>query len=121
VCDGRLTPMEVDVALLEQRRSGGRLGTVLVEMGLVDLDTLTVYLGLDLGIPIATRAALERAKKAAVRVLTPELAERFLCVPLVVQDRQLIAAMKDPHDLLALDELGSATGYRIIPRISPEA
>src|SRR5262249_34703884 len=63
---------------------------------------------------------LERAKKAAVRVLTPELAERFLCVPLVVQDRQLIVAMRDPHDLLALDELATATGYQIIPRIAPE-
>lgn len=121
VRDGRLTPAEVDAALLSQRRIGGRLGTVLVEMGLIDLDTLTVYLGLDLGIPIATRAALERAKKAAVRVLTPELAERFVCVPLVVQDRQLIVAMRDPHDLLALDELATATGYQIIPRIAPEA
>jgi hypothetical protein len=121
VRDGRLTPMEVDAALLQQRRIGGRLGTVLVEMGFIDLDTLTVYLGLDLGIPIATRAALERAKKAAVRVLTPELAERFVCVPLVVQDRQLIVAMRDPHDLLALDELSTATGYQIIPRIAPEA
>jgi Type II secretion system (T2SS), protein E, N-terminal domain len=121
VRDGRLTPTQVDTALALQRRVGGRLGTVLVEMGVVDLDTLTVYLGLDLGIPIATRAALERAKKAAVRVLTPELAERFLCVPLVVQDRQLIAAMRDPHDLLALDELAGATGYQIIPRVAPEA
>jgi hypothetical protein len=118
VRDGRLTPTEVDAALLQQRRIGGRLGTVLVEMGLIDLDTLTVYLGLDLGIPIATRAALERAKKAAVRVLTPE---RFVCVPLVVQDRQLIVAMRDPHDLLALDELATATGYQIIPRVAPEA
>jgi hypothetical protein len=121
VRDGRLTPAQVDAALALQRRVGGRLGTVLVEMGIVDLDTLTVYLGVDLGIPIATRAALERAKKAAVRVLTPELAERFLCVPLVVQDRQLIAAMRDPHDLLALDELAGATGYQIIPRVAPEA
>ncbi len=92
----------------------------MVEMRLIDADTLTVYLGLELGIPIATRAALDRAKRAAVRLLTPELAERFLCVPIVVQDRQLIAAMKDPHDLLALDELASSTGCRIIPRVAPE-
>jgi hypothetical protein len=120
VKDGRLTQAQVDAAVAQQARVGGRLGTVMVEMRLVDADTLTVYLGLELGIPIATRAALDRAKRAAVRLLTPELAERFVCVPIVVQDRQLIAAMKDPHDLLALDELASATGCRIIPRVAPE-
>jgi hypothetical protein len=121
VRDGRLTPAQVESAVTQQARVGARLGTVLIEMRLIDADTLTVYLGLDLGIPIATRAALERAKRAAVRLLSPELAERFLCVPLVVQDRQLVVAMRDPHDLLALDELATSTGYRIIPRVAPEA
>jgi Type II secretion system (T2SS), protein E, N-terminal domain len=121
VRDGRLSHAQVDSAIAQQARVGARLGTVLIEMRLIDADTLTVYLGLDLGIPIATRAALERAKRAAVRVVAPELAERFLCVPLVVQDRQLVVAMRDPHDLLALDELATSTGYRIIPRVAPEA
>src|SRR5215831_7074639 len=90
VRDGRLTPAQVLAAVGQQARVGGRLGTVLIEMHLIDAETLTVYLGLD------------------------------LCVPLVVQERQLIVAMRDPHDLLALDELAVATGYRIIPRVAPE-
>jgi type II secretion system (T2SS) protein E len=118
--DARLSPAQLEAALAQQGRAGGRLGTILVEMKLIDADALTVYLGLELGIPIATRAALDRAKKAAVRLLTPEIAERFLCIPLLVQDRQLLVAMRDPHDLLALDELGMATGYRVIPRVAPE-
>jgi hypothetical protein len=118
--DGRITPAQIDAAVAQQTRTGGRFGTVLFEMGFVDADTLTVYLGLELGIPIATRGVLDRAKRAAVRMLTPELAERFLCVPLVLQDRQLIAAIRDPHDLIALDELGNATTCRIIPRVAPE-
>lgn len=120
VRDGRLTPAQVLAAVGQQARVGGRIGTVLIEMRLIDADTLTIYLGLDLGVPIATRAALERAKRAALRILPVELAERFLCIPLVVQERQLIVAMRDPHDLLALDELAVATGYRIIPRVAPE-
>jgi Type II secretion system (T2SS), protein E, N-terminal domain len=118
--DSRITQAQLDAALAMQPKRGGRLGTILFEMGFIDADSLTVYLGLELGIPIATKAVLDRAKRAAVRLLAPELAERFLCVPLVVQDRQLIAAVRDPHDLLALDELGSATSCRIIPRVAPE-
>src|SRR4051812_14915633 len=120
VRDGRLTEPQLDAALKYQARDGGRLGTVLVEHGFVDLEALTVYLGLELGIPIATGAMLERAKRAAVRLLQPAQAFKHKCVPLVVQDRQLIAAIEDPHDFATLETLSATTGYRVLPRVAPE-
>jgi hypothetical protein len=120
VRDGRLTEDQLEQGLAHQKQVGGRLGTVMVELGLIDLDALTVYLGLELGIPIATGAMFERAKRSAVRLLTPDQALRFKCVPLIVQDRQLIAAVEDPHDFDTLDTLAYLTGYRVIPRVAPE-
>jgi hypothetical protein len=120
VRDGRLTEVQLGAALGFQARDGARLGTVLVEHGMVDLEALTVYLGLELGIPIATGAMLERAKRAAVRLLQPAQAFKHKCVPLVVQDRQLIAAIEDPHDFATLEALTSITGYRVLPRVAPE-
>jgi hypothetical protein len=120
VRDGRLTDAQLEKALFSQARDGGRLGTVLVELGLVDLEALTVYLGLELGIPIATGAMLERAKRSAVRLLQPAQSFKHKCVPLVVQDRQLIAAIEDPHDLATLEALAQITGYRVLPRVAPE-
>jgi hypothetical protein len=120
VRDGRLTEPQLEQALKYQARDGGRFGTVLVEHGFIDLEALTVYLGLELGIPIATGAMLERAKRAAVRLLQPALAFKHKCVPLVVQDRQLIAAIEDPHDFATLEALTSITGYRVLPRVAPE-
>ncbi|HEY0482268.1 MAG TPA: hypothetical protein VGD37_32330 [Kofleriaceae bacterium] len=120
VRDGRLTEAQLAAALGFQARDGGRMGTVLVEHDMVDLEALTVYLGLELGIPIATGAMLERAKRAAVRLLQPSQAFRYKCVPLVVQDRQLIAAIEDPHDFATLEALASITGYRVLPRVAPE-
>jgi hypothetical protein len=121
VRDGRLTDAQLEKALAYQATDGGRLGTVLVEHGLIDLEALTVYLGLELGIPIATGAMLERAKRAAVRLLQPAQAFKHKCVPLVVQDRQLIAAIEDPHDFATLEALTQITGYRVLPRVAPEA
>jgi len=118
--DGRLTEEQLQRSLAKQARDGGRLGTVMVEMGLIDLDSVTVYLGLELGIPIATRATLDRAKRSAVALLTPQQAMRYRCVPIVVQDRHLIAAVDDPHDIQTLDELSRITGYRLLPRVAPE-
>lgn len=120
VRDGRLTEPQLEAALKYQARDGGRFGTVLVEHGFVDLEALTVYLGLELGIPIATGAMLERAKRAAVRLLQPAQAFKHKCVPLVVQDRQLIAAIEDPHDFATLESLTAVTGYRVLPRVCPE-
>lgn len=120
VRDGRLSEPQLVAALAYQARDGARLGTVLVEHGFIDLEALTVYLGLELGIPIATGAMLERAKRAAVRLLAPAQAFKHKCVPLVVQDRQLIAAIEDPHDFATLEALASITGYRVLPRVSPE-
>jgi len=120
VRDGRLTEAQLAGAVAQQQRTGGRFGTVLFEMGYIDLDALTVYLGLELAIPIATGAMLERAKRAAVQLLTPEQAFRYKCVPLIVQHRQLIAAIDEPHDLDTLDALTHLTGYRIIPRVAAE-
>ncbi|MCB9559618.1 MAG: hypothetical protein H6709_22855 [Kofleriaceae bacterium] len=120
IADGRITEAQLQEALAQQARDGGRLGTVLVELEMIALDALTVYLGLELGIPIATGAMLERAKRAAVRLLSPEQAYRYKCVPLVIQDRQLIGAVEDPHDFETLDALARVTGYRVIPRVAPE-
>jgi hypothetical protein len=120
VRDGRLTEPQLEAALRYQARDGGRFGTVLVEHGFIDLEALTVYLGLELGIPIATGAMLERAKRAAVRLLQPAHSFKHKCVPLVVQDRQLIAAVEDPHDFATLEALTSITGYRVLPRVAPE-
>src|SRR5215468_7139367 len=120
VRDGRLTEAQLADALGYQARDGARLGTVLVEHGFVDLEVLTVYLGLELGIPIATGAMMERAKRAAVRLLQPAQSFRHRCVPLVVQDRQLIAAIEDPHDFATLESLTQITGYRVLPRVAPE-
>lgn len=120
VRDGRLTEAQLQAALGFQARDGARFGTVLFEHGLIDLEALTVYLGLELGIPIATGAMLERAKRAAVRLLQPAQAFKYKCVPLVVQDRQLIAGIEDPHDFATLEALNQITGYRVLPRVVPE-
>ena len=118
--DGRITPPQLDHALEEQRHHGGKIGSILVELGSIDPETLTVYLGLELGIPIANGATLERCKRSAIRLLQPNQAARLRCVPIVIQGQTLVVAVDDPHDLVTLDEIGAITGYRILPRVAPE-
>ncbi|MCP4449369.1 MAG: hypothetical protein GY811_29155 [Myxococcales bacterium] len=120
VRDGRLEQEVLNQIIEQQTREGGRIGSLLVAEQLISAETLTVYLGLEHGIPIATGATFERCKRSAVRLLTPEQAGRFRCIPIVIQEQTLIVAVDDPHDMQALDEISMATGYRVIPRVAPE-
>lgn len=118
--DGRLSHEQLTAAIEHQRSVGGKLGSIMVELGAIDVETLTVYLGIELGIPIANGPTLERCKRSAVRLLTPQQALRFRCIPIVIQGQTLIVAIDDPHDLVRLDELTNLTGYRVLPRVAPE-
>lgn len=118
--DERISEEQLDRAIEVQRHEGGKLGSVLVELGFLDVETVTVYLGLELGIPIANGATLERCKRSAVRLLTPRQARTLRCVPIVIQGQTLVVAIDDPHDLVTLDELSAITGYRVLPRVAPE-
>lgn len=120
VRDNRISTDDLDRALAHQTQGGGRLGSILVEMGLLDAESLTIYLGLELGIPIATGATMERCKRSAVRLLNPEQAARLRCIPIVIQGQTLIVAVDDPHDMWVLDEISTLTGYRVLPRVAPE-
>ncbi|HLU65355.1 MAG TPA: hypothetical protein VKZ63_03740, partial [Kofleriaceae bacterium] len=120
VRDGRITTAQLEQAIAHQARVGGRIGSILVELGALDAETLTVYLGLELGMPIASGPTLERCKRSAVRLLTPQQAARYRSVPIVIQGQTLIIAIDDPHDMEALDALHNITGYRILPRVAPE-
>jgi hypothetical protein len=120
VRDGRITNAQLDSAMEHQAKDGGRLGSIFVELGMIDAETLTVYLGIELGMPIATGATLERCKRSAVRLLTPLQAARHRCVPIVIQGQTVIVAIDDPHDMQTLDALHELTGYRVLPRVAPE-
>lgn len=118
--DGRVTEEDLVRIMERQASGGGRIGSLLVADGLVDAETLTVYLGLELGIPIATGATFERCKRSAVRLLAPAQAARFRAIPIVIQGQTLIVAVDDPHDMELLEEISEVTGYRVIPRVAPE-
>src|ERR1039458_7197209 len=60
VARGLVAPAEVERALAYQRQSGGRLGAVLVRMGVLSEDALLPVLAQQLGMPLLDAEALLR-------------------------------------------------------------
>ncbi len=118
-----LTVEQVDEALRAQVMWGGRLGTNLVELGYLDLDTLSSALGRQAGLPAALASHFARADQALQLMLTVDIAERFQCVPLLRAGKRIVIAASQPLDdraiALVADDL-VIDPDRIVPSIAAE-
>jgi MSHA biogenesis protein MshE len=91
-------------ALVEQRRTGRKLGRVLTDLGLVREERLHEVLAAHLQIPFLDVRQVT-PNPAAVRLLSEVQARRFRALVLQNEGGKLLVGMADPTDLFACDEL----------------
>ncbi len=113
------TRQELQAGLQTQSIFGGRLGTNLLELGIVEERQLAAALSRVHGLPCVGDDVEPDAD--AIAALSPELVERFGVVPLHADDRHLRVAVVDPRNLASLDDLAFATGRIVEPVVAPEA
>jgi len=104
VASGMVTTAEVDQALEVQRRTGGRLGEILIAEGLLYQADLAGTLAEMFGLPYRD-LSLDPPDPAAIS----EIAEAF-CVsravlPVGYEDGALVIALSDPRDMQTIDDL----------------
>ncbi|WP_408890699.1 hypothetical protein ACJ2CR_09790 [Myxococcus faecalis] len=117
---GLLSQAQLDEALKAQLIYGGRLGSILVELEMLDIDTLAMVLGEQTRYPVAQEADFEAVTDATLTLLPAALAEKHLAFPLGQEGRRLRVAMASPFEIQHTDALGFITGLRILPHITPE-
>jgi hypothetical protein len=113
------TPQELQAALQTQTIFGGRLGTNLLELGIVEGRQLALALSTAHRVPCLADDA--EPEEEALAALTPEQVDRFGVIPIHVDDRRLRVAVVDPRNLSSLDDLAFATSRRIEVMVAPEA
>jgi len=117
---GRLTPAQLDEALKSQVIFGGRLGTNLIEMGIIDEEELAKVLGEKLRVPCVDPEELMNIPPRVLETIPREMAEQYLVVPLRLEARRLFLVMADPSDLPVIDQIAFRTGFVIVPMVAPE-
>lgn len=117
---GTITREQLSSALQHQRQYGGRLGTCLVELGIVDEKTVSSLLAKQLNIPSASAAQLEKCDAFAVKMVPAATAERLRAVPMRQDGDKLWVVMADPTDQQALGELSKLTSKKVRPMVAPE-
>ena len=92
-------------ALDEQKRSGRKLGRILVDNAFITDDNVCQMLGKQLGIPYIN-LKLYNINPEIFNRLTEAQARRLRALALEERDGALLVGMGDPTDLIAFDELG---------------
>ena len=111
---GILDESRLRVALGEQRRWGGPLGRILVDMKLVSEDAMVSALSQQLNFP-TVNLEQRTVGKETLDLLPGELAEQHSVVPFNVQGKFVDVAMADPTNLGIIDELRIRTRLNVRP------
>ena len=99
-----ITDAQLTVALEQQKKSGRKLGRVLVESGYVTEEGLSRALARQLNIPFVQLKFYD-LKASAVQLLAESQARRFRALVLETSGEKIQVGMADPTDLFAFDEL----------------
>ena len=109
---GLISEEDLRVALAEHRRTGERVGSVLVRLNLASEKQITKALAYQLGFPYASLTD-EPPDPAAIALITKEVALKRVCIAVRLDKNLLTVAMSDPLLFSLVQDLEFQTGYRI--------
>ncbi|MDQ7843044.1 MAG: ATPase, T2SS/T4P/T4SS family [Armatimonadota bacterium] len=116
---GVISAAQLADALAEQRRTGKRLALIFIERGLLAKGEAGRWLALQQGYEYVSLTA-EPIDLPTARLLPEAFIRRLMALPIRREDDDLVVAMADPSDILAIDEISRTTGLRVRPVFTTE-
>ncbi len=117
LAQGILTQDQLAQALEIQRQSGGWLGRILVDMGIVSERQLARTLAQHWGMAY-TELTEDSVEADVSRLIPPYLAQRHGVIAIGRKGNRLIVAMSDPSNVVAIDDIRLLTGLDVEVRIA---
>lgn len=117
---GLITTAQLDEALKYQVIFGGKLGTNLIEMGIVEEEDIAKALGQQYRVPTADVDDIMNVSPQVLALLPRELIEQHGVLPVKLEGRRLTLLMPDPTNLHLIDDLSFRTGLIIKPVVAAE-
>ncbi|MCF5867915.1 MSHA fimbrial ATPase MshE [Aeromonas veronii] len=104
---------QLQLALQQQRQTGRKLGTTLIDLGFISEVQLLQFLARQLDVPFFDLNNLT-IDAAAVPLLPEVQARRYRALAVNLTDDKVTVAMSDPADLSALDAVAALLSPRIM-------
>ncbi|MGZ8831893.1 MAG: GspE/PulE/PilB domain-containing protein [Thermoanaerobaculia bacterium] len=113
--------VQMQIALAEQRQTGKRFGSTLVELKFIDENVLAAFLSKQIDVPCISLLHIDISRKVS-RKMDRTLALQCKAVPVRIDENgRLEVAMVDPTDMDARAKLEKATSMTMTPLIAPES
>jgi len=109
---GVIGETQLTAALEEQKRTGKRLAQIFIERGLLAKGEAGRWLALQQGYEYVNLTS-EPIDVDIAQLLPEPFVRRLMALPIRQEGKDLIVAMADPSDILAIDEVARATGLRV--------
>ena len=115
---GLISTEQLEKALSHQRSAWNRhLGSILVELGFVEEEAVARAIAAQTRVEFV-RLREQTPQMDAVRLVSRKLAEHHTVIPLRTHMNDLLVAMANPLDLVALEDLKLASGRPIQPLVA---
>ena len=112
VRENLISLQQLQKAQEESRKSGGRIGSLLVKQGSIAESDLTGFLSKQYGVPSIDLKDFE-IDPEVLKLVPKATAEKHLVVPVNRTGASLVVAMSDPSNIFAIDDIKFLTGYNI--------
>ncbi|HYI13728.1 MAG TPA: hypothetical protein VEK57_32115 [Thermoanaerobaculia bacterium] len=112
--------VQMQVALAEQKGSGKRFGSTLVDLKFIDENVLAAFLSKQIDVPCISLLHVDIPKKI-LRKLNRATVLACKAIPVRMEGDRLEVAMVDPTDIEVLDRLEKAAAMTVAPLIAPES
>ncbi|MDD5613468.1 MAG: ATPase, T2SS/T4P/T4SS family [Candidatus Omnitrophica bacterium] len=122
--EGLIAEDDFNQAMEHQKRNGGKLGDVLIAMGFVTEKEIAAALGKQLGIPyisIASGALRPAHDQGLEKLISENIARKYLVLPISRTFNSLTVAVVDPLDFITIDNLRKITNCDINSVITTKA
>jgi len=112
--------VQMQIALAEQRRTGKRFGSTLVDLKFIDENVLAAFLSKQIDVPCISLLHIDIPKKI-VRRMTRNSALECQAIPVRAEGERLEVAMVDPTDAETIVRVERIVGMPVTPLIAPES
>jgi len=112
-----ITQEQLNEALEVQKKNGGKLSDIIVNLNFIKERELISVLSEGLGFPLID---LKRFKidPEVIEIIPPRVARHYQIVPISKMGDSITLAMADPLNIFAIDHVEVLTGYKITPIVS---
>lgn len=112
--------VQMQIALAEQRQTGKRFGSTLVDLKFIDENVLAAFLSRQIDVPCISLLHIDIPKKV-LRRMNRNTALECQAIPVRFAGERLEVAMVDPTDSETVAKVERYAGMSVSPLIAPES